>query len=122
MRTIADLIMAGGIASRSQKWNCRTNALAGKIVHFPEENTILIIARSENSRCFYPPLPPSRDVSGCRALPGGERLAEGHGPVEWCRSLLRQWSYSAVRDRGKAATVVNQRDYLGGGLRQIELE
>jgi len=69
--------MTGGIASRSQKWNCRTNAAAGKIVHFAEQNTVLIIINgSKNSRCFYPPSP-SRDLSACRALQGAGRVAEG---------------------------------------------
>ena len=46
--------------------------------------------------------------------------------VEHCREAgvwpKGNGSYSAVRDRGKAANVVNQRDYLGGGLREIELD
>jgi hypothetical protein len=72
MRTIADLIMAGGTASHSQKWNCRTNALAGKIVHFLEENTILIIGRSEDSRCFYPLPSHLQNVSARRVVQEGE--------------------------------------------------
>jgi len=97
--------MAGGIASRSQKWNCRTNALAGKIVHFAEENTVPIIGQSENSRCFYPP----RSPSGMSLFVGsaGTCVAEGMA-IEWHRSLVRQ-SVAQCRSRPAA----NQRHHLG---------
>jgi hypothetical protein len=90
--------MAGGIASRSQGWNCRTNALAGKIVHLAQENTIPIIGRSENSRCFYPPALAPGNVSADGALQGAERVAEDMAASEWHRSLMRQSAARPLRE------------------------